>query len=101
MGKPLLKLGVEEGSKVDDFRSIVRQDIADYGRVCVKLGEVMDSRGITRNRLRSLTGVKYDVIDRYYKGTRVAWADLDFLAKVCYVLNCEISEILEYIPPRE
>lgn len=44
----------------------------------VTLANVMDARGITRNRLRTLTGVKYDVIDRYYKGQDIALVDLDF-----------------------
>lgn len=81
---------------MDGFRSIIRYQTAEYGRVRLKLAEAMDKRGITRNRLRTLTGVKYDVIDRYYKGDAVAWVDLDFLAKVCYVLDCDISELLEY-----
>jgi len=85
---------------MDGQKSIIRYQTAEYGCVRVKLAEVMETRGITRNRLRTLTGVKYDVIDRYYKGSNVALADLDFLAKVCYVLDCEISDLLEYQPPQ-
>ncbi|WP_419045589.1 helix-turn-helix domain-containing protein, partial [Dysosmobacter sp.] len=59
----------------------------------------MDARGITRNRLRTLTGVKYDVIDRYYKGQDIALVDLDFLAKVCYVLDCKVEDLLQYEGP--
>lgn len=84
---------------MDGVRSIIRYQTEEYGSVKVKLAEALDSRGITRNRLRTLTGVKYDVIDRYYKGERIALADLDFLAKVCYVLDCDISELLEYQRP--
>ena len=84
---------------MDGVRSIIRYQTEEYGSVRVKLAEALDSRGITRNRLRTLTGVKYDVIDRYYKGERIALADLDFLAKVCYVLDCDISELLEYQRP--
>ena len=58
-------------------------------------------RGITRNRLSSLTGVQYSIIDRYYKGKRIERADLDFLAKVCYVLDCRVEELLEYQKPEE
>lgn len=65
----------------------------------VTLANVMDARGITRNRLRTLTGVKYDVIDRYYKGQDIALVDLDFLAKVCYVLDCKIEDLLQYKGP--
>lgn len=80
-------------------RSIVSYRINEYGRVRVKLAELLENRGITRNRLRTLTGVKYEVIDRYFKADRVEMADLDFLAKVCYTLDCKIEDILEYEGP--
>lgn len=86
---------------MEELRSIIRYQTEEYGRVRVKLAQVLDGRGVTRNRLRALTGVKYDVIDRYYKGARVEMADLDFLAKVCYVLDCQISDLLEYERPEE
>ena len=84
---------------MDNLNGIIQYEVRDYGRIRVKLAEVMDSRGITRNRLRTLTGVKYDVIDRYYKGTNVIMADLDFLAKVCFVLDCKIEDLLVFERP--
>ena len=82
-----------------DLQGIVQYEIKDYGCVKVKLAELLAERGITRNRLRTLTGVKYEVIDRYYKGCNVIMADLDFLAKVCCVLDCKIEDLLEYQLP--
>lgn len=84
---------------MDGVKSIVQYQTQAYGHIRVKLAEVLDSRGITRNRLRTLTGVKYEVIDRYYKGVSVEMADLDFLAKVCYVLDCQVGDLLEYQRP--
>ncbi len=84
---------------MEELKSIVQFHTEEYGRVRVKLAEVLNSRGITRNRLRTLTGVKYEVIDRYYKANQVSMADLDFLAKVCYVLDCKIEDLLEYNKP--
>lgn len=55
----------------------------------------MDEKGITRNKMRSLTGVKYEVVDRYYKAENVERVDLDFLAKACFVLSCTVSDLLE------
>ena len=69
-------------------KSIVSYQTTEYGHVKV-----------TRNRLRTLTGVKYDVIDRYYKGQDIALVDLDFLAKVCYVLDCTVEDLLQYEGP--
>lgn len=85
---------------MDGFKSIIRYHTEEYGRVRVKLAQALDSRGLTRNRLSVLTGVKYDVVDRYYKGSSVEMADLDFLAKVCYVLDCQVGDLLEYEKPR-
>lgn len=85
---------------MDDFKSIIRYQTEEYGRVRVKLAEMLERRGITRNRLRTLTGAKYEVIDRYFKAERVEMADLDFLAKVCFVLDCKIEDLLEYEKPQ-
>ena len=85
---------------MDGIKSIISYKTEEYGRVQVKLSKVLDDRNITRNRLRTLTGVKYEVIDRYYKGEQIEMVDLDFLAKVCYVLDCKIEDLLEYQPPR-
>lgn len=70
--------------------------LKDYGRIEVKLSQVMDAMDITRNKLSTLTGVKYEVVDRYYKARNVEMVDLDFMAKACYVLDCDISDLLEY-----
>lgn len=84
---------------MDEFKAIISYQTQEYGMIKVKLAEVLAEKNITRNRLRTLTGVKYDVIDRYYKAIHVEMADLDFLAKVCYVLGCTISDLLEYQEP--
>ena len=85
---------------MDELKPIITYQTQEYGFIRVKLRQALDSRGITRNRLRTLTGVKYDVIDRYYKSDTVQMADLDFLAKVCCVLGCGLEELLEYIPAK-
>lgn len=83
---------------MDELKPIITYQTQEYGFIRVRLRQALDSRGITRNRLRTLTGVKYDVIDRYYKSDTVQMADLDFFAKVCCVLDCGLEELLEYIP---
>ena len=81
-----------------ELKSIVQQyTIGDYGKVNVKLKEVLESRGITRNRLKELTGVKYDVIDRYYKNENISLVDIDAFSKFCFVLDCGMGDLLEYV----
>ena len=65
-----------------------------------EISGIAGSCGITRNKLRTLTGTKYEFIDRYYKEGSVEMADLDFLSKVCFVLDCEASDLLEYQRPK-
>lgn len=84
---------------MDNFRSVVSFATKDYGKVAVRLAELLEEKGITRNYLRTLTGIKYDVIDRYYKAENIEMVDLDFLAKVCYALGCEIKDLLVYHNP--
>ena len=79
---------------MNEYNGIVM--LKNYGKVTVKLSEILDSENITRNKLRTLTGIKYEVIDRYYKAKNIEMVDLDFIAKVCYVLDCDINDLLEY-----
>ena len=79
---------------MDNIRSLINQK--EYGRVKVCLAEVMAQKGVTRNRLRTLTGIKYEVIDRYYKAENIELVDLNFIAKICFVLNVEVADLLKY-----
>jgi len=69
--------------------------VKNYGRIVYRFAEVMDDKGITRNKLASLTGVRFEVADRLYKGI-VERMDMDVLARVCYVLDCQVGNVIEY-----
>ena len=70
--------------------------LKEYGRVIITLKDVMDSKDMTRNKLANLTGLVYNTINRYYQSEPITSVDLDVLAKICYVLDCEVSDILRY-----
>ena len=84
---------------MEDLKSIIRYQTQEYGRIVVKLDKVQKKKKISRNRLKTSTGVKYDVITRYYRGEQIELVDLNFLAKVCYTLDCRIEDLLEYQRP--
>ncbi len=86
---------------MDDYKSIVSYQTQDHGYIRIKLRQLLDEQQVTRNKLRTLTGVRYDVINRYYQAERVQMVDLDFLAKACCVFGCEISDLPEYCPQPE
>ena len=52
--------------------------------------------GITRYELAKRTEVKFQTIDRYYKN-RVVRYDGYILDRICKALNCDISDIIEYV----
>ena len=72
--------------------------LLDYGRIRLRLNEMMDARGITRGALARSVNTRFEVIDKWYGG-EVERIDLDVLARVCYVLGCRIDELLVYAPP--
>lgn len=87
---------------METYDSLVRQEISKYGHIRLKLAEVMKKKGISRNKLKNLVGGNYAVITRYHKGENIQMVDLDLFARVCCVLHCDISDLLEYVPePRE
>lgn len=86
---------------MEEYNGLISYQMKSYGHIKVKLRQALDSRNMTRNRLRNLTGAKYDVVDRYYRSDNVQMVDLDFFSRVCCVLNCPLSELLEYYPPEK
>ena len=73
--------------------------LKEYGQVVITLKEVMDRQGITRNRLAKLTGLVYNSINRYYQSAPITSVDLDILSKICFVLDCQVADILHYQRP--
>ena len=69
--------------------------IKNYGKINLKLKEIMDSRKINRNYLARAAHTRFEVIDKWYKNN-IEKIDTDILARICYVLKCEISDIIEY-----
>ena len=76
-------------------------EIKDFGEIRLKFAEHIDNHKITRNKISDLSGVKYSIVDRYYKNNNIERVDLEILAKFCCVLQCSLIEILEYYPPQK
>ena len=73
---------------------------ADYGRVELRLGEIMDERGISRNQLAKMIDARFEVVSKWYKG-EVEKMDLDILARICYVLDCRAEDMIQYVSGEE
>ena len=78
---------------MDELRSVV--NISSYGNVTIHLKELIEAKGITRYRLAKLADTRFEVVEKWYTGT-VERIDSDVLARFCYILNCEVSDIIKY-----
>ena len=74
--------------------------LKNYGSTKIRLKEILQKKGISRNKLCSLVGANYDLINRYYNNS-ISRVDLDIISRFCYVLNCNINDILEYKPSKK
>ena len=69
--------------------------IKDYGKINLKLKNLLESQNITRNHLARAVHTRFEVIDKWYENN-VEKIDTDILARICYVLKCQVSDIIEY-----
>ena len=69
--------------------------LKDYGKLEITLKEVLDKKNISRNKLCTMIAVNYDLVNRYYNN-RVIRIDIDIIARMCFALDCDVSDILKY-----
>lgn len=76
------------------YQSILQQ--RDYGKISLTFKDIMDSKNITRNKLASLSGIRFEVANRLLYHGETQKLDLDVLARICYVLDCNVQDLLRY-----
>ena len=69
----------------------------NHSAIRFKLKEVMDQEKISKSKLSRITGFRFETIQGYYNGN-ISRVDLFVLSEFCRVLNCGVSDILEYVP---
>jgi putative transcriptional regulator len=67
----------------------------EFGFVYCDLKSIMIKKHISIYKLSKLTGLKYEVIVRYYSNNITKY-DSYVLAKLCFVLECSINDLLKY-----
>ena len=60
----------------------------------------MEQRGVSMNQLSFRTEMQRTQL-RNYRDNKVQRLDIDILKRLCYVLECDLNELIEYIPPKE
>ena len=72
----------------------------DYGHFEFTIKEYMDKHTVSKYRLLKSADLQQKQMQMYYKGN-IQRPDFTVLARICYALNCQLSDIVKYIPPME
>ena len=71
-----------------------------YGTIRIHLEEVIQQREISKNKLCKRAEMERTQLNNYCNN-KVARVDLDVLARMCTVLECDIGDLLEFVPPEK
>ena len=71
----------------------------EYGKIKIKLNELIEKSGISKNKLSHKAEMQRTQINNYCKN-EITRLDTDVLARLCTVLNCKIEDLLEFEPPQ-
>lgn len=74
--------------------------MARYGKIRIKLDELLQKSGMSKNKLSQRAEMQRTQLNHYCNNT-ITRLDTDVLARLCTVLDCEIGDLLEFVPPEE
>jgi putative transcriptional regulator len=69
----------------------------DYGYIRIKLAELIEDRGLSKNKLSHKAEMQRSQINQYCNND-VTRLDTAVLARICCTLDCRIEDLLEFIP---
>ena len=69
-----------------------------YGTIRIKLDVLLDKSGMSKRKLSHRAEMERTQINNYCNN-KITRLDTDVLARLCTALNCQIGDLLEFIPP--
>lgn len=70
----------------------------DYGHFDIVLAEYLQARNISKNKLAEKASLQRTQLNAYCKN-EIKRPDLDVLARICYALHCDLTDIIRYVCP--
>ena len=62
--------------------------------------KILEEKNISLNQLSFRTEMQRTQL-RNYRDNKIQRLDIDILKRLCYVLECNLTDLIEYIPPEE
>lgn len=72
----------------------------DYGEIRIHLKEILEERDISLNQLSFRAEMQRTQL-RNYRDNKIQRLDIDILKRLCYVLDCDLHDLIEYIPAED
>ena len=72
----------------------------EFGTIKIHLKEIMEEQQISLSKLSYRAEMQRTQLKHYYDNT-IQRLDIAVLSRLCYALNCDLNDLLEYIPPSE
>lgn len=69
----------------------------ECGEIRIHLAELMQEKNISMNQLSFRTEMQRTQL-RNYRDNKVQRLDIDILKRLCYVLECDLHDLIEYVP---
>jgi len=72
----------------------------EFGTIKINLNKLIEERGISKYKLGLEAHMHLRQINGFCDNT-ITRADFNVLGRLCTALDCEISDLLEYVPPKK
>ena len=69
----------------------------EYGTIRITLQKVLDESGMSKSKLAFYAELQRTQLNQYLRN-EIQRVDLGVLARICSVLGCDISDVLEFTP---
>ena len=72
----------------------------DCGKIRIRLKDILEQRNISLNQLSFRAEMQRTQL-RNYRDNKILRLDIDILIRLCYVLECDLTDLIEYLPPEK
>lgn len=72
----------------------------EFGTIRLHLDELMKERNISISKLSYRAEMQRTQLKKY-RDNDVQRLDIAVLSRLCYALDCDLNDLLEYIPPEK
>ncbi len=72
----------------------------DFGNIRISLNSVIKQKKISKNLLAEKANLQRTQLNAYCNN-KIKRPDFEVLSRICYALECDISDILKYTKPNK